>query len=82
VLKSIALPRSGFDAVPEANPVGGVGWAEVLNQGITGFFMELLQAACHNPKLALSRVGFDSQGRARSHIKNNLTHKWVTSFLA
>jgi hypothetical protein len=35
--------------MPEAHAVGGVGWAEMLNQGITGFFMELLQIAGHDP---------------------------------
>jgi hypothetical protein len=54
----------------------------MLNQGIPGLFMEFFQTAGHNSKLALRRVGFNSHGRARSHVKNNLTHRTVTSFLA
>ena len=68
--------------MPEAHPVGGVGWAKVLNQGITGFFMELLQAAGHNPKLALYGLGLNPLGMARCHIKNNLSHIRMTAFSA
>jgi hypothetical protein len=68
--------------MPEAHPVGGVGWAEMLNQGITGFFMELLQIAGHNPKLPLNRFGLNPLGMAGGHIKNNLSHIRVTAFSA
>jgi hypothetical protein len=65
--------------MPKAHPVGGVGGAEMLNQGITGFFMELLQTAGHNPKLPLNRLGLNSPGMAGGHIKNNLAHIRVTA---
>jgi hypothetical protein len=65
--------------MPEAHPVGGVGWAEMLNQGITGFFMELLKIAGHNPKLPFNRLCLNPLGMAGRHIKNNLAHIWVTA---
>jgi hypothetical protein len=65
--------------MPEAHPVGGVGWAEMLNQGITGFFVELFQIAGHNPKLPLNRLGLNSLGMAGGHIKNYLAHIRVTA---
>ena len=68
--------------MPEAHAVGGVGWAEMLNQGITGFLMELLQAAGHNPKLPLNRLGLNPLGMAGGHIKNNLSHIGMTAFSA
>jgi len=68
--------------VPEAHAVGGVGRAEMLNQGIAGFFMELLQIAGHNPKLPLNRLGFNPLGMAWGHIKNNLAHIRMTAFSA
>jgi hypothetical protein len=54
----------------------------MLNQGIAGFFMELLQIAGHNPKLPLNRLGFKPLGMAWGHIKNNLAHIRVTAFSA
>jgi hypothetical protein len=68
--------------MPKSHAIGGVGWAEVLNQGITGFFMELLQAAGHNPQLTLYRLGLNPLGMAGGHIKNNLSHIRVTAFSA
>jgi hypothetical protein len=82
MLKSIALVRSPFHRVPEPNPIGGVGRAKMLDQGITGFFMELLQTAGHNPKLAPSGIGLNPLGMAGRHIENNLAHNRVTSFSA
>jgi hypothetical protein len=68
--------------MPEAHAVGGMGWAEMLNQGIPGFFMELLQIAGHNPKFSLNRLGLNPLGLAGRHIKNNLSHIRVTAFSA
>jgi len=68
--------------MPKAHAVGGVGGAEMLNQGITGFFMELLQAAGHNPQLAFYRLGLNPLGMAGGHIKNNLSHSRVTALSA
>ena len=65
--------------MPKAHPVGGVGWAEMLNQGITGFFMELLQAGGHNPQLALFLLGLNSLGMGGGHVKNNLSHIRMTA---
>jgi hypothetical protein len=68
--------------MPKAYPVGGVGGAEMLNQGIPRFFMQLLQAAGHNPQFALYRLGFNPLGLARRHIKNNLSHIRMTAVSA
>jgi hypothetical protein len=65
--------------MPKAHPVGGVGGAEMLNQGIPRFFMQLLQAAGHNPKLALYGLGLNPLGMAGGHIKNNLSHIRMTA---
>jgi hypothetical protein len=54
----------------------------MLNQGITGFFMELLKAAGHNPQLAFYRLGLNPLGMAGVHIKNNLSHIRLTALSA
>jgi hypothetical protein len=68
--------------MPKAHAVGGVGWAEMLNQGIPGFFMELLQAAGHNPQLALYRLGLNPLGMGGGHITNYFSHIHVTAVSA
>jgi hypothetical protein len=58
----------------KSNPIGVVGWTQMLNQCITGFFMEFLQTLGLDAELAIRRIGLHPLSKARGYLKNNFTH--------
>lgn len=68
--------QRGHVTATDPHPIGAVGRTQVLNQGLAGFVLKLLQGWSGDANRQGLGLGFQLSGAIAHHPKDNLAHDW------